>query len=111
VVKNLENNKGSILVDFRDGKDQKLKDYTEKIVDKKCSVTVRSLSPGKYSFKYFHDENNNKELDKYWIGAPSEGYGFSNNAKGTFGPPDFKETIFEIKKDTTIFCTPYYFNF
>jgi uncharacterized protein (DUF2141 family) len=69
------------------------------------------LKPGKYAFKYFHDENNNnKKMDTNVIGIPKEGYGFSNNAKGRFGPPDFKDTIFEIKNDTTIICTINYIN-
>lgn len=111
VIKNLESNAGSLLLDFRDGNDQKLKDFTEKIIDKQCVITLNELSPGKYSFKYFHDMNNNKKLDTYWIGAPKEGFGFSNNAKGTFGFPDFAKILFEIVKDTTIECTPDYIKF
>lgn len=109
VIKDLKNNKGFILMDFRDGKDKPLLEFKEKIVNNQCIIEVKGLNPGKYAFKYFHDENNNKELDTYWYGAPKEGYGFSNNAKGAFGPPSFKKTIFEIKKDTTVTCIPTYF--
>jgi uncharacterized protein (DUF2141 family) len=111
VIKNLESNEGSLLLDFRDSNDQKLKDFTKIIIDKQCIITMNELRPGKYSFKYFHDMNNNKKLDTYWIGAPKEGFGFSNNVKGRFGFPDFAKTIFEIVNDTTIECTPDYFKF
>ena len=31
------------------------------------------------------------ELDKNTFGAPKEAYGFSNNARGTFGAPDYEK--------------------
>ena len=37
-----------------------------------------------------HDLNDNKRLDMNVIGMPTEPYGFSNNASGTFGPPSFE---------------------
>ena len=107
-ILNLVNNSGSLVMDFRDGDDKEVKAISEKITDKLCVIKVNDLKPGKYSFKYFHDKNNNKKLDTNWIGIPKEGYGFSNNAKAKFGPPKFKDTVFEIKNDTTIVCTAYY---
>jgi uncharacterized protein (DUF2141 family) len=38
----------------------------------------------------FHDENDNGVLDKGAFGIPTEGYGFSNNAKGFFGAPSWR---------------------
>lgn len=111
VIKNLENSKGQIIVDFRDGNNKELKAHFGKIVDKQCIITINDLKPERYLFKYFHDENNNKKLDTNFIGIPKEGYGFSNNAKGNFGPPDYKKTIFEVKNDTTVVCKAYYINF
>ncbi|MBW6484335.1 MAG: DUF2141 domain-containing protein [Vicingaceae bacterium] len=102
---------GLVLVDFRDSNNLKLKEYTEKIINRQCIITINGLSSGKYSFKYFHDANNNKKLDTYWIGAPKEGYGFSNNAKGNFGPPNFAETLFQLTKNTTFECIPTYIEF
>ena len=42
-----------------------------------------------------HDTNDNKELDSNLFGMPKEGFGFSNDAMGMFGPPDFKKASFE----------------
>jgi len=61
--------------------------------------------------KYFHDENKNKKLDTNWMGIPREGYCFSNNAKGPFGSPWFKEMLFEIKGDTSVKCIHSYIAF
>lgn len=108
VIKNLDSNKGSVLLDFRDAKDQQIKGITANITNNQSVITISGLKPGKYAFKYIHDENNNKELDTNWIGAPTEGFGFSNNAKGRFGPPAFEDTVFELKKDSTLECKAIY---
>lgn len=47
------------------------------------------LPPGRYAVIVFHDENDNGRLDKSFWGAPTEGYGFSNNATGFFSAPSF----------------------
>ena len=36
-------------------------------------------------------------MDKNMMGIPKEAYGFSNNAKGFFGKPDYKDVKFELK--------------
>lgn len=108
VIKNLQNNTGHVVMDFRNGDDVEVKAFSEKIIDNQCLINIIDLKPGKYSFKYFHDENNNIKLDTNFIGIPKEGYGFSNDAKGKFGPPDFKDTVFEVKNDTTVSCIVYY---
>jgi len=41
-----------------------------------------------------HDENMNGKLDTNWAGVPTEGYGFSNNAKGVLGAPSFEAASF-----------------
>jgi uncharacterized protein (DUF2141 family) len=110
-ITNLENSSGYIHLSFLDENNKELRSLSEKITNKQCTLTINDLKPSKYAFKYFHDENNNnKKMDTNVIGIPKEGYGFSNNAKGRFGPPDFKDTIFEIKNDTTIICTINYIN-
>ena len=110
-ITGLKNNSGQIVLNFTDGENKPIKALYGKIKDKKCILTINDLKPRKYAFKYFHDENNNKELDTNIIGIPKEGYGFSNNAKKNFGPPDFKDTIFELKNDKTIICIARYINF
>ncbi|NMM28154.1 MAG: DUF2141 domain-containing protein [Glaciimonas sp.] len=60
------------------------------------TVTVPDLPPGKYAVAAYVDNNKNGKLDKNFLGVPKEIYGFSNDARGIFGPPDFAEAAFEI---------------
>ena len=107
-INGLQNNNGQIIVQFCNEKEIEIKGITQILTGKKCIIVIENLKPGKYGFKYFHDENKNKKLDANWIGIPTEGYGYSNNADGTFGPPSYEKTIFELKENTTLKCTPKY---
>ena len=42
--------------------------------------------------------NENKKIDTNFLGIPKEPYGFSNQKKGRFGPPKFKEVVFKLNK-------------
>jgi uncharacterized protein (DUF2141 family) len=58
-------------------------------------INVPNLQPGKeYAIALYHDENANGKMDKNFFGVPTERYGFSNNARATFGPPSFEEAKF-----------------
>lgn len=52
------------------------------------------IPPGTYAMAVIHDENVNGKLDTNWLGIPTEGYGFSNDAKGVLGPPSFSAASF-----------------
>lgn len=54
------------------------------------------LNPGQYAVAVYHDENDNGELDANLLGIPSEGYGFSQEAKGSMGPPAFEAAAVEL---------------
>lgn len=108
-IRDLKNSKGKVLLELSDTEKNVIKGVSAEIVNNICTITINDLEDGRYSFRYFHDENNNEELDTNFIGIPKEGFGFSNNAKGTFGPPAFEKTIFEIKGSLTLKCVPSYF--
>ena len=57
-----------------------------------------NLPVGNYALSIIHDENENGELDKNFMGIPKEGFAFGNNALGTFGPPNFNETLIKLKE-------------
>lgn len=59
-------------------------------------VVIPDLPPGKYAVAAYIDNNRNGKQDKNFLGVPKESYGFSNNVRGTFGPPKFSEAAFEI---------------
>jgi uncharacterized protein (DUF2141 family) len=53
------------------------------------STVFTQLTPGRYAIIVIHDENDNGRLDENFLGAPTEGYGFSNDARNFFSAPSF----------------------
>jgi uncharacterized protein (DUF2141 family) len=60
------------------------------------TVTFRDLPPGRYAVAVFHDVDGDGALDTGALGLPAEPYGFSRNARGRFGPPDFDRAAFDL---------------
>lgn len=78
------------------------KEIARKIVQFNSSsayVVIENVTPGNYSIAIFHDVNENETLDKNFFGVPKEGYAFSNNVYGLFGPPSFSDAKFTVKED------------
>lgn len=77
--------------------------YIGKIITVKGTtmvVEIPDVPHGTYAIAAYHDKNRNGKLDKSLLGIPTETYGFSNNARGTFGPPDFNDAKFEFNTAT-----------
>ena len=66
------------------------------------TITLDSLAQGEYAFAIFHDENNNQEIDQNLLSIPTEGFAFSNNAMGTFGPPNWTQSKFSVPASSTV---------
>ena len=64
----------------------------------KAVVDIDIVLPadGDYGISAIHDENDNNRLDKSFIGMPTEGVAFSNDAKIRFGPPKFDKVRFAV---------------
>lgn len=60
------------------------------------TLTFEGLAPGDYAVQLYHDENDNGTMDANLFGIPSEGYAFSNRARGSFGPPKFEQMKFTV---------------
>lgn len=76
--------------------------YKNAVVDIKsgsASVVFKGIPKGTYAVSVYHDENGNGVLDRNSFGAPSEGYGTSNDAKGFMGPPKFEDAKFTISNN------------
>ena len=57
------------------------------------------LPKDSYALAIYHDENKNGKLDKNLFGAPTEAYGFSNNARETFSAPSFEAAKVVLDRD------------
>jgi uncharacterized protein (DUF2141 family) len=108
VVKNVKSDVGTVRLAVYSSEDQFMKNEiagTEvKAVNGQAVAVFKNLGTGTYAISVMHDANDNKELDSNFMGVPKEGFGFSNDAMGMFGPPDFKKASFEHagKKDVVI---------
>jgi uncharacterized protein (DUF2141 family) len=98
-ITGLKSDSGLIMLQLFDENEIVINQVSAEIKENKSSVLFRNLKPGKYAFRFFHDENLSGELETTSIGIPTEGYGFSNNAYGPFGPKPFKEWLFELSAD------------
>jgi uncharacterized protein (DUF2141 family) len=63
----------------------------------RATCRFKNLEAGTYAAAVLHDEDGDGEMDTV-LAIPTEGFGFSNNAKpGMFGPPSFKDAAFRVK--------------
>lgn len=60
------------------------------------TVMIEGLEPGEYGIKLYHDVDDDGQMDTNPFGIPTEPYGFSNNAKGRFGPASWDAAKFVI---------------
>lgn len=65
-----------------------------KIRKAQARCDFEDIPPGTYAMAVIHDENMNGKLETDWLGIPTEGYGFSNDAKGVVGAPSFSTASF-----------------
>ena len=107
-IQELRSSKGQILLELYDETHCSIQGVIGKIENNKSVIVITELKVAKYGFRYFHDENSDEVLETNWMGIPKEGFGFSNNAKGTFGPPSFKKWIFNLSGDRRMICKPRY---
>lgn len=59
-------------------------------------LVIKDLPAGEYGIALFHDTNSNGKMDRNAMGIPSEEHAFSNNARGTMGPPSFEQVKFSL---------------
>ena len=104
-IKNVQELKGTIRVSlFNNDQDFLKKPVEGKSVTAAASgaTVVFNVKQGTYAVSVIHDVNDNKELDKGFMGIPQEPYGFSNDARGKFGPPSYESSKFAVTGDVKI---------
>lgn len=107
-IKGVKNSNGTLRVALHDGAKgfpgNRQPFAVQEVGASPDTVTIRfdDLAAGAYAISFFHDENGNKKLDTNLLGLPKEGYGFSNNATASFGPPDFQAARFQVGDADTL---------
>ncbi len=91
---------GEIRIAMFDSKEKYTKDPLHAVVLPVDSTVVEwsvdALPYGEYAIAIYHDKNTNGKLDTNLLGIPKEDYGFSNNARGRFGPASWKAARFQV---------------
>jgi uncharacterized protein (DUF2141 family) len=113
IITDVRDTTGSIMVAlFADPETFLKKPTFGKFVKAKSGQTkavFENIEPGEYAVSIIHDANNNRKLDTNFMGIPREGFGFSNNVMGTFGPPSFDKAKFRVSGSTVIRIKAKYF--
>ncbi len=104
-ISGLRNDKGNVLISlFRNDRgfpgepQHAFRTYRLYIRSGKSITSISDLPSGNYAIAVLHDENGDLTMNKNWLGIPKEGFGFSNNAMGTFGPPAFSKARVQVEK-------------
>jgi len=101
-IEALRNDNGTVYVSLFDNKkafgDNKgaVVSVQARPANRTAVVMLDNVAPGRYALSFIHDENDNKKLDTNWIGIPKEGFGYSKDAMGKFGPPKFDDALLDV---------------
>jgi uncharacterized protein (DUF2141 family) len=109
-IRDIEGNVGAAV--YKNEKDFLKTPFATKAVKAtpgEATLVFDNLPAGNYGISVLHDTNGNDKMDSDFIGVPKEGFGFSNDAMGAFGPPKFEKAMISFTgKDQTIVITMKY---
>jgi uncharacterized protein (DUF2141 family) len=107
-ITRLRSSKGNVIINvFKDQEsydhEKPYKQFTfKKSVDKNSMLVELKLEPGTYGITLVDDENENKKIDKNFIGMPKEGFGFSNFFMTKMKKPSFEDFKVDCKNHNPI---------
>ena len=101
-INNIGSTDGAILLAIFDSEETFLEKGLKeaRLTPEKGTVTYKfeDIIPGIYTISAVHDLNDNGGLDTNFIGIPTEPYGVSKDGKQNFGPPSYKDAVFQLDK-------------
>lgn len=99
-ITGIQKAEGEVRVAMFDSKEKYTQDPLYAVVLPVDSTVVEwrvdVLPYGEYAIAIYHDKNTNGKLDTNFLGIPKERYGFSNNARGRFGPASWEAARFQV---------------
>ncbi len=109
VIKNVKEPKGKVSVALFNREDdfmgKSLVSQSTVAKSGEVQITFENVIPGDYAISVMHDANENNELDSNAFGIPKEGFGFSNDAMGVFGPPSYEKAKFSFSGESKVAIT------
>ena len=99
-IQGIQKNEGSIAIALYQKEEnwlgKELKSERVAAEPPAAAWSVEDLAPGEYAISVYQDKDKNGELNKGAFGRPTEPYGFSNDARGMFGPAKWENAKFTI---------------
>jgi uncharacterized protein (DUF2141 family) len=101
-VKNVRNADGLVRIGLYDSAASFLKPPLAKTREQvkaspgEIKLVLHDLPAGRYAVSSFHDENGSGKVEYGPLGIPIQGFGFSNDAQSTEGPPSFGQAAFDF---------------
>ncbi len=81
--------------------DRAVQNKCVKVTTRPMKVAFKQLPPGRYAIAVLHDENNDQQANRNFLGVPTEGFGFSRNPTIVAGPPKFAEAAVLVAGQNT----------
>ena len=106
VIQNLESATAPVYVSIYSIKSKfpspkgQLKEYKFTPHGKELIAEMTDVKFGTYALATYQDVNSSGEIDKNFIGIPTEGFGFSNNYKPKVKAPNFSDCCFAYNAKT-----------
>jgi uncharacterized protein (DUF2141 family) len=99
-VHNLQSEQGQIRISLYNRADNWLGRHYKRVSGPagagSVTLTFTDVPSGEYALALYHDVNGDGKLATNLIGIPSEPVGFSNDARGTFGPPAYDDVKLQV---------------
>ncbi len=102
-IRNIKDAKGIITLDVHGDdptiwlkKGSKLARVRAFPVKGQIEVCVPVEKPGSYAVALYQDKDTNFEMNRNFLGLPSEPYGVSNDPPMNFGPPGIKDSLVSV---------------
>jgi uncharacterized protein (DUF2141 family) len=110
-IQNINGGTGIIWIGIYDSADNYL--VKEKAILKEVKINaagpkkiqIEDLPYGNYAVALFHDLNENGEMDRDWLGIPSEPFAFSGQPTSRFRLPRFEEVKFTFSPGSATLTT------
>lgn len=96
-VTGIERDEGSVRIALFDGPEGFTDEPMTAVVVRPEELAVEwsvRVPRGRYAVAVVHDADDDGRLNTNLLGMPQERYGFSNDARGRFGPPSFEDASF-----------------
>lgn len=93
---------GKLYVAVVDANNKEIRAEIVDVTAKTVKLELGAIEAEAIGIRVYHDANSNGKMDTGFMGIPTEAYGFSKDARGTFGPPELSEYLVSLKEGNNL---------